>query len=34
MREIDVLDIHFIHAYSGHPGALPLITTHGWPASV
>src|SRR3954469_2859376 len=32
--EIDGLDIHFIHVKSGHPGALPLIITHGWPGSV
>jgi pimeloyl-ACP methyl ester carboxylesterase len=31
---IDGLDIHFIHVRSGHPGALPLIVTHGWPGSV
>ncbi len=28
------LAIHFIHARSQHPGALPLILTHGWPGSV
>jgi pimeloyl-ACP methyl ester carboxylesterase len=26
--------IHFIHVKSPHPGALPLIMTHGWPGSV
>ena len=26
---IDGLDIHFIHARSRHPNALPLIVTHG-----
>ncbi|MCK9924931.1 epoxide hydrolase 1 [Frankia sp. AgPm24] len=31
---LDGLDIHFIHARSPHPGALPLILTHGWPGSV
>jgi pimeloyl-ACP methyl ester carboxylesterase len=31
---IDGLAIHFIHARSPHPGALPLIMTHGWPGSV
>jgi pimeloyl-ACP methyl ester carboxylesterase len=31
---IDGLDIHFIHVKSKHPGALPLIVTHGWPGSV
>jgi pimeloyl-ACP methyl ester carboxylesterase len=30
---IDGLDIHFIHVRSKHPGALPLIITHGWPGS-
>ena len=32
--EIDGLAIHFIHARSPHPGAMPLIITHGWPGSV
>jgi pimeloyl-ACP methyl ester carboxylesterase len=32
--EIDGLGIHFIHSRSRHPGALPLIVTHGWPGSV
>jgi pimeloyl-ACP methyl ester carboxylesterase len=32
--EIDGIDIHFIHVKSPHPGALPLIMTHGWPGSV
>jgi pimeloyl-ACP methyl ester carboxylesterase len=32
--EIDGLDIHFIHAKSGHADALPLIITHGWPGSI
>ena len=31
---IDGLDIHFIHVRSKHPGALPLIVTHGWPGSI
>jgi epoxide hydrolase len=31
---IDGLDIHFIHARSPHPQAMPLIITHGWPGSV
>ncbi|MGA2835268.1 MAG: epoxide hydrolase family protein [Acidimicrobiales bacterium] len=31
---IDGLDIHFVHARSSHPGALPLLITHGWPGSV
>jgi pimeloyl-ACP methyl ester carboxylesterase len=32
--EIDSLSIVFAHARSPHPGALPLILTHGWPGSV
>jgi pimeloyl-ACP methyl ester carboxylesterase len=32
--EIDGLDIHFLHVRSPHPGALPLLITHGWPGSV
>jgi pimeloyl-ACP methyl ester carboxylesterase len=31
---IDGLDIHFIHVRSRHPGALPVIMTHGWPGSI
>jgi len=31
---IDGLAIHFIHARSPHPQAMPLIITHGWPGSV
>ena len=34
ITEIDGLGIHFIHVRSRHPGALPLIVTHGWPGSV
>ena len=34
VTEIDGVDIHFIHVRSPHPGALPLIMTHGWPGSV
>jgi pimeloyl-ACP methyl ester carboxylesterase len=34
VTEIDGLDIHFIHVRSQHPGALPLIVTHGWPGSI
>jgi pimeloyl-ACP methyl ester carboxylesterase len=30
---IDGLDIHFVHIRSPHPGAVPLIMTHGWPGS-
>tara|TARA_E500000331_G_C17248501_1_gene710092 strand:+ start:179 stop:1318 length:1140 start_codon:yes stop_codon:yes gene_type:complete len=32
--DIDGLSIHFIHAKSPEPGAMPLIITHGWPGSV
>ncbi|GAB3271263.1 epoxide hydrolase family protein [Parahaliea aestuarii] len=32
--EIDGLDIHFVHARSPEPDALPLIISHGWPGSV
>jgi epoxide hydrolase len=31
--EIDGLDIHFLHIRSPHPGAVPLVMTHGWPGS-
>jgi pimeloyl-ACP methyl ester carboxylesterase len=31
---LDGLDIHFLHVRSSHPGALPLVMTHGWPGSV
>ena len=34
VTEIDGLDIHFVHVRSTHPGALPMIMTHGWPGSV
>jgi pimeloyl-ACP methyl ester carboxylesterase len=34
MTAIGGVDIHFIHVKSPHPGALPLIMTHGWPGSV
>jgi pimeloyl-ACP methyl ester carboxylesterase len=30
---IDGLGIHFIHARSPHPDALPIVLTHGWPGS-
>ncbi|MGW1988965.1 epoxide hydrolase family protein [Embleya sp. NPDC001921] len=32
--ELDGLGIHFLHAPSPHPDALPLILTHGWPGSI
>ncbi|MBO3744989.1 alpha/beta fold hydrolase [Streptosporangiaceae bacterium NEAU-GS5] len=31
---IDGLDVHFIHARSPQPNALPLILSHGWPNSI
>jgi len=31
---IDGVGIHFIHARSPHPGALPILLSHGWPGSV
>ena len=31
---LDGLGIHFLHVPSPHPGALPLVMTHGWPGSV
>jgi pimeloyl-ACP methyl ester carboxylesterase len=34
VTELDGLDIHFLHVRSPHPGALPIILTHGWPGSV
>jgi len=34
LTEVDGLDIHFLHLRSPHPGALPLVLTHGWPGSV
>jgi len=30
----DTVEVHLIHARSTHPGALPLLLTHGWPGSV
>jgi pimeloyl-ACP methyl ester carboxylesterase len=30
---IDGQDVHFFHARSPEPGALPIILTHGWPSS-
>jgi pimeloyl-ACP methyl ester carboxylesterase len=32
--EIDGVGIHFLHVRSPHPGALPLVMTHGWPGSI
>jgi microsomal epoxide hydrolase len=34
LTTIDGQQIHFIHARSDNPDALPLIITHGWPGSV
>jgi pimeloyl-ACP methyl ester carboxylesterase len=31
---IDGVGVHFIHARSPHPQALPILLTHGWPGSV
>ena len=31
--EIDGLGIHAVHVPSPHPGAMPLVLTHGWPGS-
>jgi len=31
---IDGQSIHFLHALSPHPDALPLVMTHGWPGSI
>src|SRR5215831_13177207 len=31
---IDGQTVHFVHARSPEPGALPLIITHGWPGSI
>ena len=32
--EIDGANIHFLHARSPEPDAVPLVITHGWPGSV
>jgi pimeloyl-ACP methyl ester carboxylesterase len=34
VTKIDGVDIYFIHVKSRHPGAMPIIITHGWPGSV
>lgn len=31
---VDGQPVHFVHARSPHPGALPLLLTHGWPGSI
>jgi pimeloyl-ACP methyl ester carboxylesterase len=33
ITSIDGVDIQFTHVRSAHPGAMPLIMTHGWPGS-
>jgi pimeloyl-ACP methyl ester carboxylesterase len=33
MTAVDDLDIHFVHARSPQPGALPLVISHGWPGT-
>lgn len=33
ITSIDGYDVHFLHAPSAVPGAIPLILTHGWPNS-
>ena len=34
LTEIDSTRVHFLHARSPEPDALPLIVTHGWPGSI
>jgi microsomal epoxide hydrolase len=34
LTEVDGQRIHFLHVRSPHPGALPLVLSHGWPGSV
>jgi microsomal epoxide hydrolase len=34
LSTVDGEQIHFIHVRSPHPGAVPLVVTHGWPGSV
>src|ERR1700727_330749 len=34
LTRISDLDVHFVHVRSPHPGATPLVMTHGWPGSV
>lgn len=33
LTEIDGTTVHFVHVRSEHPGATPVILTHGWPGS-
>lgn len=34
LTRVDGADVHVLHARSVHPGATPLVLTHGWPSSV
>ncbi len=34
LTEIDGTRVHFVHAPSPEPDALPLVVTHGWPGSI
>jgi pimeloyl-ACP methyl ester carboxylesterase len=34
LTQVDGARVHFIHARSPHPGAVPLLLIHGWPGSV
>lgn len=34
VTEVDGQRIHLLHHRSPHPGALPIVLTHGWPGSV
>ncbi len=34
LTEIDSTRVHFLHARSPEPDALPLVITHGWPGSI
>lgn len=34
ITEVDNQTVHFLHVRSHEPGALPVILTHGWPATV
>jgi pimeloyl-ACP methyl ester carboxylesterase len=32
--EVDGVGIHVLHVRSAHPGAFPIVLTHGWPGSI
>ncbi len=34
VTRIDGVDVQFVHVKSRHPGAMPLLITHGWPGSI